>query len=65
MDLTTNGIVIITDAIKYIQNKLDHLDSLDKTEKELQNKQTDKTKLEDADISDTEYGQSSTSRNNK
>jgi hypothetical protein len=31
MDLTTNG-VVITDAIKYVQGKMDHLD---KTEKAL------------------------------
>jgi hypothetical protein len=30
MDLTTNG-VVITDAIKYVQGKMDHLNKTEKT----------------------------------
>ena len=57
MDLTNNGVVVI-DAIKYLQNKLDHLNSLDKTEKELLQdiKEEDKVGQEDIEQPKTNNG---------
>jgi hypothetical protein len=44
MDLTTNG-VVVTDAIKFIQNSKEKL--IAKEEKEKQSKATDKEELEE------------------
>ena len=50
MDLTTNGIVV-TDAIKYVQGKMEHLNTEEK--KLLQDIKEDKTKNEDIDLGKT------------
>ena len=46
MDLTTNG-VVVSDAIKYVQGQMDHLN---KSEKVLQDTQDNKTKEEEENI---------------
>ena len=48
MDLTTNGIVV-TDAIKYVQGKMDHLNT---TEKKLLQDIKDKGEEETEDVED-------------
>jgi ribose 5-phosphate isomerase RpiB len=45
MELTTNG-VIVTDAIRYVQSKMDHLNTAEK--KLLQNIKEDKDKEDDS-----------------
>ncbi|MFY9565878.1 MAG: hypothetical protein WAQ29_05965 [Nitrososphaeraceae archaeon] len=47
MDLTTNG-VVITDAIKYVQGQMDHLNKSEKVL--LQDTQDNKTKEEEENI---------------
>jgi hypothetical protein len=54
MELTTNG-VIVTDAIKYVQSKMDHLNTAEK--KLLQNIKGDKDKEhEDVELQKTTNG---------
>jgi cell division protein FtsL len=50
MDLTTNG-VVVTDAIKYVQGKMDHLNNQEK--KLPQDIKEDKTENEDLDLEKT------------
>ena len=55
MDLATNG-VVVTDAIKYVQGKMDHLNT---TEKKLLQDIKDKGEADTKDIEDTSEGESS------
>ena len=52
MDLATNG-VVITDAIKYVQGKMDHLNKTEKTLQQDIKENKDKTEQEE-DIGDEE-----------
>jgi hypothetical protein len=53
VDLSTNG-VVITDAIKYVNGKMDHLNNQEK--KLLQDIKEDKTENEDIDLEKTNNG---------
>jgi hypothetical protein len=49
MDLTTNG-VIVTDAIKYVQDKMEHLNSQEKALLQNIQQKEDKDKIQQEDI---------------
>jgi hypothetical protein len=49
MDLTTNG-VIVTDAIKYVQDKMEHLNSQEKGLLQNIQQKEDKDKIQQEDI---------------
>ena len=55
MDLTTNGIVV-TDAIKYVQSKMDHLDTAEKQLLQDSKEDKDKELREDMELQKTTNG---------
>jgi hypothetical protein len=51
MDLTTNG-VVVTDAIKYVQGQMDHLNKSEKAlVQDIKDRQNDEKEEEPSDIS--------------